>query len=301
MGGNIFDSTSSILKENIDPTLYNYFKLLSKNFPKKQHIFNDTIFSLVGSAKKKDESGDIDIAIDLTNIIKDQSEQSVNDWNLHLDDVITLAYTYFKRSRTSTYDDCFNRAVLTLISQQLETVNIGTNIKKVTSSNIFTSFQQYNSEGPINKWVQIDWMIGDKDLLMFSYFSKNYDQNVKGLHRTQALLAMFNVLGYSFNHTKGLVNKSNDKHYIKPNDILKQLSLELNVDITQNMAEDYFVIHNIFKSSKYYDEWLDIYFKILDSTRCDIPVNIQSEWLDKKSLLGLTGKFLPDDSLLLKQ
>jgi hypothetical protein len=41
-----------------------------------------------------------------------------------------------------------------------------------------------------------------------------------------------------------------------------------------------------------------VYFKILDSTRADIPDNIQDEWISKQSTLNLTGKFLPNNSKL---
>jgi hypothetical protein len=50
-----------------------------------------------------------------------------------------------------------------------------------------------------------------------------------------------------------------------------------------------------------YDKLLDIYFKILDSTRADIPDDLQEEWLLRKDRLGLTGKFLPDTSALKAQ
>ena len=43
----------------------------------------------------------------------------------------------------------------------------------------------------------------------------------------------------------------------------------------------------------------DIYLKILDSTRCDIPDPLQSYWLDNRERLGLTGKFLPETSKLI--
>ena len=38
--------------------------------------------------------------------------------------------------------------------------------------------------------------------------------------------------------------------------------------------------------------------KILNSTRADIPVDMQDYWIQNKDRLGLTGKFLPDDSNL---
>jgi hypothetical protein len=47
-----------------------------------------------------------------------------------------------------------------------------------------------------------------------------------------------------------------------------------------------------------YSNLLNTYFKILDSTRADIPDNLQDEWRQRKDMLGLTGKFLPDSSEL---
>jgi hypothetical protein len=47
-----------------------------------------------------------------------------------------------------------------------------------------------------------------------------------------------------------------------------------------------------------YNTLLNIYFKILDSTRADIPDDMQDEWRKRKDSLGLTGKFLPDNSAL---
>jgi hypothetical protein len=45
---------------------------------------------------------------------------------------------------------------------------------------------------------------------------------------------------------------------------------------------------------------LDIYLRILDSTRADIPLDLQEYWITNQSRLGLKGKFLPDDSNLNK-
>jgi hypothetical protein len=45
---------------------------------------------------------------------------------------------------------------------------------------------------------------------------------------------------------------------------------------------------------------MDRYLKILDSTRADIPDNLQQYWIDNKDKLGLKGKFLPDTSNLIK-
>ena len=42
----------------------------------------------------------------------------------------------------------------------------------------------------------------------------------------------------------------------------------------------------------------DTYLKILDSTRADIPEDLQPYWIENQERLGLKGKFLPDNSNL---
>jgi len=44
----------------------------------------------------------------------------------------------------------------------------------------------------------------------------------------------------------------------------------------------------------------DTYLKILDSTRADIPEDLQDYWIQNQDRLGLKGKFLPDNSNLTK-
>ncbi len=44
----------------------------------------------------------------------------------------------------------------------------------------------------------------------------------------------------------------------------------------------------------------DRYLKILDSTRADIPTDLQDYWIKNQDRLGLKGKFLPDNSNLTK-
>jgi hypothetical protein len=43
----------------------------------------------------------------------------------------------------------------------------------------------------------------------------------------------------------------------------------------------------------------DTYLKILDSTRADIPLDLQDYWIKNQERLGLKGKFLPDVSNLI--
>ena len=44
----------------------------------------------------------------------------------------------------------------------------------------------------------------------------------------------------------------------------------------------------------------DTYLRILDKTRADIPEDLQQYWIDNQQRLNLTGKFLPEDSNLVK-
>jgi glycosyltransferase involved in cell wall biosynthesis len=53
-------------------------------------------------------------------------------------------------------------------------------------------------------------------------------------------------------------------------------------------------------SQEKYNQVLDIYLKILDSTRADIPTDLQDYWIKNQDRLGLKGKFLPDNSSLTK-
>jgi hypothetical protein len=126
--------------------------------------------------------------------------------------------------------------------------------------------------------------------------------NVKGLHRTQLMLSAFQVAGLSFNHVTGIKDKATGEIIaVDPKTALSVLGKRLGFTITQADAEDYYRLQKLFQtkmSPKDYSTLLDIYFKILDRTRADIPDNLQSEWLKRKDSLGLKGAFLPDDSKL---
>ena len=147
-------------------------------------------------------------------------------------------------------------------------------------------------------------MIGDLNWLKFSYYSAAYPKgsNVKGLHRTQLMLAAFQVAGLSFNHVSGVKDKQTGEVIARdPDQALAVLGKALGFNISQADAEDYYKLHALFKAKmrpEDYNTLLNIYFKILDSTRVDIPDDMQDEWRKRKDSLGLTGKFLPDNSAL---
>ena len=68
-GGNVFGTTTSIERANIEPTVNMFVGQLSKIFPAKASTFKS--FEKLGSAGKKDVSGDIDLSYDIKNIFPD--------------------------------------------------------------------------------------------------------------------------------------------------------------------------------------------------------------------------------------
>lgn len=308
-GGNVFaGKTAPIKMENITPTLDAYFAELKKIFPKKSDIFNEEHFHAVGSVRKKPESGDIDLAVSVEDILdKNMSAESIELWNIDPQAVDAEADALQKRARSSTPEQSRMKAFLKLLAVYINNnaSNLYCDEKKVTDGNIFGLFPQIDEMGDeVGIGVQIDWMIGNLKWLKFSYYSAALPKgsNAKGLHRTQMILAAFQVADLSFNHISGVKDKSTGEVLATdPDDALKILGDRLGFAITQDDAENYYKLHDLFKAKmrpEDYDRLLDIYFKILDSTRADVPDNIQAEWRARKNNLGLTGKFLPDGSKL---
>lgn len=307
MGGRVFEGkTSGIKKEYIQNTLEKYFQELSEVFPDKAREFNLEHFKPIGSVGKKDISGDIDLAIDSSTIVDNSfSNYDISLWGLCPQEVREEYLTLKKRARTSTEDQLMHKAILRKIVEKInsESEHIYCDPKKTTNGNIFAYFPQYDDKGNMtNEGVQIDWMIGNMDWLQFSYYSSTYEGNVKGLHRTQLMLSMFNNLGLTFNHVNGVKDKVTEEVVAKtPKEAINLLSERYDIDISREVMDDYFLLRNLLEQSlpkKQYDNIIGIYFKILDSTRCDIPDDLQETWLKRKKELGLTGKFLNEDSKL---
>lgn len=300
MGGNVFKGkTETIKREYVTPTLSNYKKELKRLFP-KQEISIDNI-SIVGSAGKKDISGDIDLAIDDSYF----TEETFKYWNL---DVNTVTETYQKlkkRARTATDSQLMLKAFLKEICLY---INNNSNLivcdeKKITTGNMFTLFPQYDKDGKqLDINVQIDWMIGNKEWLEFSYYSEEYPNNVKGLHRTQLMLAMFSNAGFTFNHTNGVKNSLTQEIVAStPKEAISVLNKEYDLYLTQDILKNYNRLINYIElevDSDELDNIYRIYLQILDRTRCDIPLNLQFLWEEKREEWNLTGKFLPDSSNL---
>ena len=307
-GGNVFgDKTAPIKLENIEPTLNAYFAELKNLFPKKANIFNLQHFKALGSVGKKPISNDIDLGIDSKNLLDEKiSENSIKQWNLDPQKVKIEYEKLTRRAISSTPEQLMMKAFLKELTLYINknAPNLYCDEKKVTSGNIFGLYPQIDSTGKnLGIGIQIDWMIGNIEWLKFSYYSSEYPKgsNVKGLHRTQLLLATFQRAGYSFNHVSGVKDKATGKIIAtNPEDALRVLTNKFKVEFTQDIVEDYFKLHKLIKilPRNDYDSIIDTYFKILDSTRVDIPEDLQDEWLARKDRLGLQGKFLPTTSAL---
>lgn len=247
MGGNIFKNiATSIPKERIEPTIKAYTKALGEIFPMKAHSLS--FFKPVGSAGKKPISGDLDLAIDWTHIVRSFTSDEIGKWEIEWDDWNDLYTKIHKRSHTATYQMSKMRALLTLISAKITENNIDVN-DRVTAGNIFTCFEQHDDNGPTGEFVQIDWMVGDIDWLRWSYYSHG-EQGLKGLHRTQFLVALFSEIGYTFSHFSGIKEKKTSEWTItSPEDALQLLSEHYGM-VTHSQTQTFAQLHSWLLKSK---------------------------------------------------
>lgn len=308
-GGNVFKGkTASIKLEHIAPTLEAYFTELKHLFPKKAMIFNLNHFKPLGSVGKKPMSGDIDLGIDSKDLLDHtMSDKSMEAWGVDSKAVHIEFAKLEKRAKTASPEMLLMKAFLKELTLHINrnAPSLYCDPVKVTNGNIFGLYPQINEKGQdVGIGVQIDWMVGDLEWLTFSYHSAAYpaESNVKGLHRTQLMLAAFQAANLSFNHVSGVKDKDTGVVIAhNPEDALDVLSKKLGVKISRADAEDYYKLHGLLKSKmkpKDYNFMIDTYLKILDSTRADIPDDLQADWKKRQSKLGLTGKFLPDNSAL---
>ena len=240
MGGNIFKNiATAIPRDRVEPTIKAYTKALGEIFPMKAHSLS--FFKPVGSAGKKPISGDLDLAIDWTHIVRSFTSDEIGKWGIEWDDWNALYTKIHKRSRTATYQMSKMRALLTLISAKL-TEKMDVN-DRVTAGNIFTCFEQHDESGPTGDYVQVDWMVGDIDWLQWSYYSHG-EISLKGLHRTQFLVALFSEIGYTFNHFSGIKEKKTSEWTItSPEDALQLLSEHYGM-VTHSQTQTFAQLHS---------------------------------------------------------
>jgi hypothetical protein len=301
-GGNVFGTTDRIRKDDIPPTLNKFVEELGKIFPKKKNTFK---FQTLGSVGQKDESGDIDLGYDGNNLVKD-GKADLEGWNIDPEEFQQTFDRIRKRARSASEEQSTKRAMLELIAKQVIDAPgpIKADMKAAGNGSLFFEFPQYDATGnELDKHVQIDINVGDLDWLKFSYFSKGYTGNIKGLHRTQLLVALFKNKDLTFNHNLGVKDKEGNILAKNPQQVLDLLNKLYGTDISGDIIYDYselmdYLSQNISQSEL--NSVYDIYLKILDSTRADIPQHLQDYWIKNQERLALKGKFLPDDSNLVK-
>jgi len=299
MGGNVFGTTASIKKEDIKPTLKEFLRQFKSIFPKAEPHFSG--MKTIGSVGKKDISGDIDL------VLSASAFDDVDDWGLDRDHILDLFQAFKKRARTASDEQLMRRAVVVAVAEVIQNSNtdLVPDMKNAGSGQLFLMAPQYDEAGERNGTsVQIDINIGDVDWLEFSHYSAVYKGNVKGLHRTQLLVSMFSNGGYTFSHANGVKDKETGEVVATtPQQAIEVLNKRYGLSLTKDSVANYFDVMETLRANVSQQDLngiYDTYLKILDKTRADIPEDLQQYWIDNQQKLGLTGKFLPDDSNLVK-
>ena len=317
-GGNVFkgEDVDSIPLAFIQPTLEQYYEELSRLFPQHASKFAD--FAPLGSVGKKAESGDIDLAVDVEELFPQGkvTDEDLQSWNL---DPVAWRATYekmVKRARTAKPSEVELRAFLYEIAKYIgeNSQIIKTDLKKVRPGQMFSLFPQISDTGEQKDvGVQIDWMMGNRNWLKFSYFSPSPTESqplLKGLHRTQLLLAMFLAKDHSFKHVGGVFDrKTGEKVAHSPSEAMRLLGKLYGSNVSPETFNTFegalgWLMDNASEQDK--NDAISAYLKILDRTkgnketlpsgeqnRCGyIPQELEDFWLQNWQRLGLKGNIL---------
>lgn len=286
MGGNIFkDYASPILRENIRPTLKKYMDHLGHIFPEKAHVFRH--FYPVGSVGKKPISGDMDLALDFKHLFEAEpyNATELQQYKITLSDWEAMYKRIKKRARTSTDEMCKLKAFLRLLAYPIISegmVHVAND--KTTHGNLFTLFPQYDRFGQINEYVQVDWMVGNLPWLKFAYHSGE-SGNLKGLHRTQLMVAMLSNKGYTFSHLHGIKNKETQEFVATAPEEAVRLFSDLFGQLTAEDFHSFVRLHHFleaYSSKEEYKEIIKSYLRILEISKAQIP-NVFQEFKHENS------------------
>ena len=279
MGGNHFKKdykVESIKKEELKYVLDNFKKILNDIYE-----INEDDYTLLGSTDKKSISGDIDFGLSRDWLVrmcllKDRSLRVMDYYN-----------EFEKRARTATEQDLLLRAYNQVLVDELKERNVVVD-EKAGIGQVFILLKKENGN-----YVQLDILSGDLDLLKFMYYSKNYEDNLKGLHRTQLLIAFAKYKDYTLSHIKGLIKDS--MRIIEPKMICQILGLEYD-----KCYDFYDLLNEIQNNVNVEDliEIMNIYFNILSHTKTDIPEILQPLWREMYKINNYKTNFLPKNSKL---
>jgi hypothetical protein len=298
-GGNVFkgEDVDSIPLAFIQPTLEQYYEELSRLFPQHASKFAD--FVPLGSVGKKAKSGDIDLAVDVEELFPQGkvTDEDLQSWNLNPADWKATYEKMVKRARTAKPSEVELRAFLYEIAKYIgeNSQIIKTDLKKIRPGQMFSLFPQISDTGEQKDvGVQIDWMMGNRNWLKFSYFSPDPTESqplLKGLHRTQLLLAMFLAKDHSFKHVGGVFDrKTGEKVAHSPSEAMSLLGKLYG----SNVSPETF---NTFEGAL---GWLmdnaqeqDKNLPSGEQNRCGyIPEELEDYWVQNWKRLGLKGNIL---------
>ena len=317
-GGNVFkgENVDSIPLAFIQPTLEQYYEELSRLFPQHASKFAD--FAPLGSVGKKAKSGDIDLAVDVEELFPQGkvTDEDLQSWNLNPIDWKATYEKMVKRARTAKPSEVELRAFLYEIARYIgeNSQIIKTDLKKVRPGQMFSLFPQISDTGEQKDvGVQIDWMMGNRNWLKFSYFSPDPTESqplLKGLHRTQLLLAMFLAKDHSFKHVGGVFDrKTGEKVAHSPSEAMRLLGKLYGSNVSPETFNTFegalgWLMTNTPEQDK--NRAIDAYLTILDRTkgnketlpsgeqnRCGyIPEELEDYWVQNWKRLGLKGNIL---------
>jgi len=317
-GGNVFkgERVGAIPLEFIEPTLERYYEELGRLFP-QQTAFFQTIEPL-GSVGKKAKSGDIDLAIDVSELAPSRKidDQTLQSWELDPGAWADTRARFAKRARNATDEELDLRAFLYELAKYIgeNSQLIKTDLKKVTSGGMFSLFPQISDSGEQQEiGIQVDWMLGNMDWLRFAYFSDvpSADQEMlKGLHRTQLIVALLGTKGYSFQHAKGVYRKgTKEKVVTSPQEALELIEKLYGTPISIEELRNFSSLYGWIEANLSDEDKVEVYryyLKILDSTRGNkdpatgescghIPTELEDFWRQNQDTIPLSGKFLCKD------
>ena len=317
-GGNVFkgEDVDSIPLAFIQPTLEQYYEELSRLFPQHASKFAD--FVPLGSVGKKAKSGDIDLAVDVEELFPQGkvTDEDLQSWNLNPADWKATYEKMVKRARTAKPSEVELRAFLYEIAKYIgeNSQIIKTDLKKIRPGQMFSLFPQISDTGEQKDvGVQIDWMMGNRNWLKFSYFSPDPTESqplLKGLHRTQLLLAMFLAKDHSFKHVGGVFDrKTGEKVAHSPSEAMSLLGKLYSSNVSPETFNRFesalgWLMDNAQEQDK--NRAIDAYLTILDRTkgnketlpsgeqnRCGyIPEELEDYWVQNWKRLGLKGNIL---------
>jgi hypothetical protein len=288
-GGNVFTGTKydtdDILLNNIKPTIDEFVSTLSSIFPKKKSTFTSLSDSSnwLGSTGKKPKSGDVDLAYSSEYFFKD-GQIDTEGWGVDQNEYTQLYEKNKKAARSASDEQIQVKSLIQLIVKKINGSgkDIHANDKAANGGTIHFSYPQYSDSEKLDINAQLDLDTGDLDWLKFRYNSELPDDNqeIKGLHRGQLMLAMFAATGYTFKSGKGFVRKeTGDILGDKPQDAIDVFNneykpkqpLDLKITSNYNKLMDY-VKTNLDPEDK--ENTLKMFAEALRRAKAYVPDNI---------------------------